>query len=191
MSNESKYTTVFDLIIVGGGMVGAALARALHPLSLKIAVIENTSPQVIIQDKRAIVLSYGSSVILQALGLWSHLKSHTVPIRHLQLSDAGQFGMANLSARDEKVDALGYVIEGGVLLGILQQSLAALSDVAYYRPANVVGMTPCEEGWQLDVVQNQQQRLRARCVVAADGTHSTIRKLQQQIFFHHQNPEAP
>ncbi len=68
---------MFDILIVGGGMVGASLAVALKPLKLKIGLIEVFNFGVAEQpsyDDRSIALSYGSSRIYQGMALWGKLQ---------------------------------------------------------------------------------------------------------------------
>ena len=73
-----------DIVIVGGGMVGASLAAALSGLPLKIALIEAFPVQLTQQagyDDRAIALSYGSSQILQGMGIWAEVAEAANPIK--------------------------------------------------------------------------------------------------------------
>lgn len=174
------HETLFDIIIVGSGFVGSTLACALQSLPLKIALLEQAPPRAVIKDQRSIVLSYGSSRILDTLGLWSMLRPHTVPIQTIQLSDAGHFGMTHLSARDEHVEALGYVIEGGYLQHALTQAVEAIPTLTTLRPAKVIDMKQAANHWCLEVETEQGSReLQAKLIIAADGTHSSIRRLQQ------------
>ena len=106
----------FDVIIVGGGMVGASLAHALSGHGLSIAVIEsyplNTSSQPSYDD-RAIALSYGTKRILDALGLWPKLASSAEAINKIHVSEQGQFGFARLDHLEEGVEEAS---EDGTLL---------------------------------------------------------------------------
>ncbi len=108
----------YDIIIVGGGMVGASLAVALLPLKLKVALVDEFefgAPSQPSYDDRAIALSYGSSLIFKGMGLWDELGSKTTGIKRIHVSDRGHFGAARLTAEQEKVPSLGYLIESGCL----------------------------------------------------------------------------
>ena len=81
---EKEAQTDFDLVIVGGGMVGASLACALGNQDINVAMIEAFNPKLDTPpsyDDRAIALSYGTSQIFRALGLWKHLAAKTTAIK--------------------------------------------------------------------------------------------------------------
>ncbi|MGC1521893.1 MAG: FAD-dependent oxidoreductase, partial [Steroidobacteraceae bacterium] len=81
---------LFDVAIVGGGMVGASLAVALAPLGLKVAVVEAVPPDSASQpsfDERTTALSNGSRRILETLGVWSGVQTQATPIRKIHISD--------------------------------------------------------------------------------------------------------
>src|ERR1044071_407175 len=102
----------YDVIIVGGGIVGASLALLLASLSKTIAMIEampiNKTPSA--NEDKAIVLSHSSRIILEALGIWSLLTEEISFINQIHVSDQGHFGGSRILAEDEKLPALGYVL---------------------------------------------------------------------------------
>lgn len=83
----------FDVVIAGGAMTGATLAIALDKLSsqgLSVAVVEAVAPQLNQHpgfDSRAIALSYGSSEILQQLGMWAEIAPVATAIKDIHVSD--------------------------------------------------------------------------------------------------------
>ena len=89
----------YDVIIVGGGMVGASLALALIRTPLRILLIEAVEPESGDQtsfDARSTALGNGSRQVFEALGVWDRLLPEAAPIRRLHVSDAGHFGFARL-----------------------------------------------------------------------------------------------
>ncbi len=172
-------TDHYDLIIVGGGMVGASLVRALSRLGLQIAVVEMTPPSAPRQpsyDDRAIALSHGSCRIFQSIGVWERLRQGAEPIRHIHVSDRGRFGFARLDAAQQGVDALGYVVTGQWLGQVLFQGLEQLPGVTLYCPARLTGVRVEAGGVAVDLEQQQELTLRGRLLVAADGAHSPVRR---------------
>ena len=180
----------YDIVIVGGGMVGASLACALLPasekLDLNIAVIEAfplpEANDLVYQpsyDSRATALAYGARTIYELMGIWDTLREHLSPIEHIHVSDRGRFGATRLHAEDEHVAALGYVVEnhwlGRVLLDRLQQPDAGRVD--FICPAEVTDIVPGAEQMGLSVKLDEQVHdLTAELVVMADGGRSELRE---------------
>jgi len=77
-------STDYDLVIIGGGLVGGSLACALGQAGLRVCLVEAISPQAKLQpsyDERVIALSWGSRAILEGAGLWQRI---AVDCRHLR-----------------------------------------------------------------------------------------------------------
>ncbi len=174
----------YDILVVGGGMVGASLACALAGSKLRVGVIEAVAFQSDTQpsyDDRVIALSWGSSRILRAMGVWPALEREGVtPIEHIHISDRGRFGAARLDCESEGVEALGYVVESRVFGKVFGPALARAEGVELLCPARLksydisarrVRVLVEHEGKVLD--------LRAKLLVAADGGQSVVREQQQ------------
>ncbi len=162
-------------------MVGASLAVALMPLNLKVALVDAFEFGVSEQhsyDDRAIALSYGSSRIYQGMGLWDELQPKTTTIDKIHISDRGHFGATRLSAKKEKVPALGYLVESRIL-GKQLYDILKQSDVEMIVPATVTGLENNESELSITILKadEQEEKLTARLLVASDGTESKIREL--------------
>ncbi len=174
---------IYDVLIVGGGLVGATLACALRGNGLRIAVIEANPLHAASQpsfDDRTVALSYGSRQILARLGLWSALAVRVEPIKTIHISDRGQFGVTRLRHDEEGVEALGYVAENRVLGEILYAELESAADIELFCPAEVVALESHQN--QVEVqLQSAEQRLAlsGRLLVAADGVSSRVRQMLQ------------
>lgn len=171
----------FDLLIVGGGMVGASLAHALKGSGLRIALIEAVPLHDEHQpsyDARAIALSWGSRRIFEGMGVWAAMESETVtPIRTIKVSDRGHFGATRMDAGEEGVEALGYVAEAAVIGRALASDLSALPDVELFCPAHLSDICIDEAAARVTIEHEGGMReLHARLVVAADGGRSTVRE---------------
>ena len=185
----------YDVIIVGGGMVGASLAIALIPLTkapynLKVCVVDAFDHNVegkggVDQpsyDDRSIALSHGSSLIFKGMGLWDKLQSKTSPIKQIHVSDRGHFGATRITAEKENVPSLGYLVESKVLGQQLYKTLSD-SDLGHgidlIIPASVVGIKQeNDDSVSIELKQGDDSiNLTARLLVAADGTNSKVREL--------------
>ncbi|HFE31739.1 MAG TPA: 2-octaprenyl-6-methoxyphenyl hydroxylase, partial [Gammaproteobacteria bacterium] len=133
-------TTDYDILIIGGGMVGASLAIALRGQPLRIGMVEAAPFRVANQpsyDDRAIALSQGSRRIFDAMGVWQQLAPAATPIRRIHVSDQGHFGITRLDAREEGVEALGYVITGRALGQGLVTAAGELDNLDLISPASL------------------------------------------------------
>ncbi|AOE62821.1 2-octaprenyl-6-methoxyphenyl hydroxylase [Pseudomonas corrugata] len=169
-----------NLAIIGGGLVGASLALALQAgakaRGWKIVLIEPFAPGHAWQpsyDARSSALSFGSRQIYQRLGLWQDISQRAEPIKQIHVSDRGRFSTARLSASEEGVPALGYVVENAWLGQCLWQGLD--KDVVSWRcPAQVTRMEPLVDGYRLTL--DDETLLECDLAVLADGGRSGLRE---------------
>lgn len=171
----------YDILISGGGLVGASLACALAGQGLRIGLVEAVPLGDISQpsyDDRAIALAQGTQRIFSGVGLWSALEPHVTPIHQIHVSDRGRFGFTRLDRREEGVSALGYVALARDLGAVLAEQLAQRNDVDLLCPARVgaVDSTPAATRVRVDSATGERW-LTARLLVAADGAQSSLREL--------------
>ena len=172
--------TDFDILIIGGGMVGASLACALHASGLRIGVVEAVPPRAPAQpsyDDRSVTLIPGSRRIFEAIGVWGEIEKQGVtPIERMHISDRGHCGFARFAAADAGVPALGYVVENRALGAALWQAQQELKNVEWLCPATLESIEFRPETAVVAINQDGARRvLGARLVVAADGTDSPAR----------------
>jgi 2-octaprenyl-6-methoxyphenol hydroxylase len=170
-----------DVILVGAGLVGAALALALAPLSLRIALVEAQPLERMEQpgyDERSTALSYASVRILESLGLWGMLADHASPIRHIHVSQQGSFGISRFDAHEVGVEALGQVIPNHRLIEVLLDRLPQQPGLTLHLPARVTAVS--QDGARMRVRlegPDGPMDLSSRLLVAADGAESPVRTL--------------
>ena len=171
----------YDILISGGGLVGASLACALGGRGLRIGLIEavpfgdSSQPS---YDDRAIALAQGTQRIFTGMGLWDALAPRVTPIHQIHVSDRGRFGFTRLDRAEEGVPALGYVALARDMGAVLAEQLQRLDDVELICPARV-SCVDIETDNAVVSVQSDagELTLQARLVVAADGAQSTLREL--------------
>lgn len=170
-----------DVLIAGGGLVGATLALALAESRLRVAVVEPVSPEAPAQpsyDDRTTALAPSSQRVFAALGLWPELAGEAEPIREIHVSDRGRFGFMRMSAAEEHLQALGYVISNRRLGEVLPPRMAELDNVELLCPAAVDSLAQEEDAVAVQLkVGGEQRSLRTRLLVAADGARSRTREL--------------
>jgi 2-octaprenyl-6-methoxyphenol hydroxylase len=174
-------TTQYDILIIGGGMVGASLARAISGQGWNIGVVEawpfdsHAQPS---YDDRVLALSWGTRLILQGIDIWQDLVQDAQPILDIHISDRGHFGFTRLNSREEGVEALGYVITARALGGSLLKDLEQVDDIDLLCPASLHSLLMHEDRVEviLDTADGRKN-LCTRLLVAADGGDSQVRQL--------------
>jgi len=170
-----------DVLIVGGGLVGASLALALGRAGLDVAVVEahpfriNEQPN---YDDRSIALAQGSQRIFAGMGLWDALRDVVCPIHTIHVSDRGHFGFTRLKREQEGVEALGYVASARVLGNALIHALERTSNVRLITPAQLETFS-IEDEQQVHATLNVDGKpleCYTRLLVAADGVQSQVRE---------------
>jgi 2-octaprenyl-6-methoxyphenol hydroxylase len=181
--------TDYDVVIAGGGMVGASLALSLHAHSngrLRILVVESFTLPPLAEggrpayrpsfDARSTALSYGSRQLYEAQGVWPLLKEHIATISQVHVSDRGHFGSVLMDASKQNWDALGYVVENTWLGNVLLNHLRHNTVVEFVSPAAVTDITVLESSAVLTICEGDSSRVISTQLVAiADGADSGLR----------------
>jgi len=172
----------YDIVIAGGGMIGASLALALSPLGLRVAVVEAVARGASLQpsfDDRSTALSRSTQRMFEAMGLWDEVISAATPIRHIHVSDRGRFGFSHIDAAEQGVEALGYVVINRVLGDVLQSALAKAATVDLMCPARVVDIETGSDfaSAKIETADGSNQELGCQLLVAADGANSAVRPM--------------
>ena len=179
--------TVVDVAIVGGGLVGASLALALGATDKRVALIEAVVTEGAAQpsfDDRTSALGNGSRRIFETLGVWQHLAAHAGAVCEIRVSDAGRIGAARLSAAEQGLDALGFVVPNRQIGVALWKQLATHPQMHIRCPARVREVRLEPDGVRLTINADSAdggsrpgatELVEARLVVAADGAQSLVR----------------
>lgn len=184
-SQPAGSTLTHDIVIVGGGLVGASLGCALAPLieryGWRVAIIESSpltkqplengwQPSF---DARASAIAEGSAQRFQQLGVWEAMRNEATPIKRIHISERGRLGATRLSAEELGVAALGHVIPNAWMGRVLHQRLAQLP-LEWHCPAKVEQLTPVANGHSLQLSDGSQ--LTAGLTVLADGGRSGLKE---------------
>ncbi len=167
----------YDVIIVGGGIVGGSIASLFANAGLEIALLEAAK---VAKDhrERPIVLSHSSQAVLEnGVQVWDQLDDLVEPIRFIHVSDQGNFGVTKISASEEGVPYLGYVLSAATLERAIQARVKKISTIDLYQPA-IFDSLEYQEDRVIVYAKDEQHTLQiaSKLVIAADGQHSSVRK---------------
>lgn len=170
-------TEEYDVIIVGGGMVGAAVACALGDSDLKVALIEQTMPEEFsveqAHDLRVSALSIASQQILQTVGAWDDVLAMRVcPFKRMRVWETT--GDTEFNSDAIAYDALGYIVENRVTQLALLHRAQAFSNVEFRSPATISQLN--YDHGKGSVELEGGKILSAKVVVGADGGQSRLRQ---------------
>jgi 2-octaprenylphenol hydroxylase len=169
----------YDVIIAGGGMVGAALACALNGGHLRVALIEGAPlarirPEVDV-DLRVSAITCASQRLFSALGAWEPMIGWRVsPFRDMRVWDAAGPGQIHFDSATIGEPLLGWIIENRVIQYALLERAQALDNVDLLCPAAVSSVTLRDDAAQVQL--DDDRALRARLLVGADGATSRVRR---------------
>jgi len=167
-----------DVVILGGGVVGASLALMLAELNYQVIVVEKKQESALTTDKeaRTVALSFASIHILESLGVWPQLQHKSVSIQEVAVSVAGRLGRSSLKASEQAVPFLGQVVAFAELEKVLFEKLATLANAKVLRGASLADFQVHQDAWDLTINAAEVIKTQARLLVAADGIDSSIRQ---------------
>lgn len=169
----------FDVVIVGGGMVGATLACALAKATLKIALIEKQPPQPFepeqAHDLRVSALSLASQAILEHLGAWQGVTDRRYcPYQRMRVWENPALGDTLFDSRDIGYSELGHIVENRIVQLALWEQFPRYENLTVFSPAIIEDIECSAEVNQLRLASGEL--IEGKLLVAADGGSSAVRE---------------
>ncbi len=168
----------FDVVIIGGGMVGAAVACSLGDSSLSVAIIESALPEAFDaaqpHDLRVSALSIASKNIIETVGAWKGIENKRLcPFRRMRVWETAGDTEFNSDAID--YPALGYIVENRITQLALIERLTEFKNIQLITPATIKKIN-YTVGQDSEIELEDQRILTAKVLVAADGGQSKVRQ---------------
>jgi len=168
----------YDVIVVGGGMVGASIACALADQQRRVAVIETRMPKAFSSDDpfelRVSAISRASQNLLENLGAWDLIRSRRmVAYDRMVVWQEEASGEVCFDAADIGEPDLGHIIENRVIQTALVDAMAAREEIDFLCPESVSAIDYRED--DVAVTLGSGNTLSARLIIGADGARSFVR----------------
>eukprot|EP00741_Cyanophora_paradoxa_P014270 tig00020780_g13762.t1 len=169
-----------DVLVVGGGMVGAALACSLERIpGMRVGIVDARTPHARmslpeVPDVRVCAVTPTSERLLAELGAWDAIKAMRVaPYRHMQVWD--EFGCVRYSTDDVGEPHLGHIIENNVISQALDARMEEVAGIQVIRSSQVAKLTLAENGLRVTAELDNGDHISSRLVIGADGRQSKVR----------------
>jgi 2-octaprenyl-6-methoxyphenol hydroxylase len=166
-----------DVLIVGGGFVGLALACGLAESGLRSVVIEEGDPRAALAqsfDGRASAIALTSRRLLNSIGVWSRLANEAAPMLDIRVSEGSSRLFLHYDHREVGDEPFGHMLENRVLRRALLERAEELPAIRLLAPAATATLDRSEGG--VEARLSDGTRIRAALVVAADGRGSRVRE---------------
>lgn len=166
----------FDVVIVGAGLVGLSLARALAGSGLKLALVERNRPSLPDTDDwdaRVYAINPTSEAWLRDLGVWPAAAGRMAPVTRMRIFGDRPGSELRFSAYDAHVSRLATIVENSALVAALRETADVQPNLTLFSPA-----TCADVYWgssQASLRLDNGRQLRARLLIAADGADSWLR----------------
>ena len=179
-----------DVVVIGGGMIGATAACALAQQGLRVTIVEAHEAESFDRDAdygtadyrgRVSAISPASATILNALGAWGSIAAERAcPYRQMHVWDAASSGAIHFDCCDVNTSQLGYIVENRVIQQALVECLRAFENVTWHCPDALARFDVMEDHVAVELVSGAH--ISARLLIGADGAHSQVRTLAGVIF---------
>ena len=187
----SDHIHTCDVVIVGGGLVGSVVAGLLAPSHLKIVLLDRhvfESTHTAHFDRRTTAVSWGSSRILQKMGIWHDLEVQATPICEIRISQGLGSGFVHFNAVDADHHPMGFIVDNFKLRQTLHRALLSYHNIYLRSPCQVDSLSVQEH--EACVHLKSGDTIQAKLVIGADGRLSQTRQemgIKDYTRSYHQN----
>ncbi len=173
-----------DIIVVGSGLVGMALALILSKKKIDVTIIEKNSKSELLKhrDLRTSAISQGSSRILSKIGVWQKIITQAQPINEIKVSEGNDFKGIEFKSSLLGEGPLGYIVNNHLLKKIFYKELFQSKYIKFIDNVKIKGISSNTHNVTID---SNKGKFSTTLVVGADGRYSEMRYLANIKYLHH------
>lgn len=165
-----------DVIILGGGLNGAAMGLALAHGGLRSVVIDYADPKAILTanyDGRTCAIAAASRSVLDVIGAWKYMADEAEPILDIRIADGVSPLFLHYDHKDVGNQPLGYIVENLITRGALYRAIAETDLVEMIAPARVETIARDQGGMTVTLADGRS--IRGALAIGAEGRNSMLR----------------
>lgn len=167
----------YDVIIIGGGLSGGAMAALLGASGFHVACIDRDEPVTQLTetfDGRTTAISWGSRKILDRAGAWDTLEPAACPIRTIDILDGESPVLLRFGAEEVNDQSFGWIVENRLIRHALFKRMKALKNVDHLAPVKISALE--NAGTLMHVTLEDGRSLSTPLIIGADGRNSFTRE---------------
>lgn len=173
----------YDVLIIGGGMVGLTLALAIRKLTTLTVAIADTSTITELSHEpevRVSAINGASQAIFENLGVWQDIsQTRAQAYHHMHIWDKSGYGTLTFDDQQISQSQLGFIIENKVIRNQLWQQAEQDVGISFYTQEKINNIATSDNDVFVSFEQqngHQHMPIMAKMVVGADGANSWLRQ---------------
>ena len=176
--NQAQKNISADVLVVGGGFIGAVIAKVLTSIPLRVVVVEKHDPAADLEgaaDGRAFAIAPSSQRLLARTGIWPDLAVVATPILDIRVSDGFSRLFLHYDHGEIGDNPLGFMLENDHLRRSLYKTMSTTDGLELLAPARLTSIERTPDGVVAELADGRQ--ISTALVIAADGRGSSTRKM--------------
>lgn len=173
-------TQIYDVVIVGAGLMGLSLAGVLTEYDLKVALVERFDVNAMKEpsfDGRTTAISLGSKRVLQAANLWDILEKDSCPIDEIRVADGNSPFYLHFDHTEIGTDPFGWIIENRLMRVHLVNAMKDKENLTWFSPDEAIGADFDGQAGYATLKLKQAGDIKASLIIGADGMKSPLREM--------------